>query len=205
MADDDGLVREVNEDLRKENMQKLWRNFGRYIVGFSILIVLGTAAIVGLQTYQESKRASWSSELIAAKQQIEDGEYENAETVLTDLINNADGNFSMLASLWLVEMKISQGDNETAKEHIANNDFSGDNSLYTKINSLLLAIVDTGSISSDAGAEQPFALLKKEIKLSGLLSSGKKDEAKKILKSIADNALTPNEMKSRANLLLGQL
>ncbi len=40
---DDSFIREVNEELRSDQMKGVWRRFGRYIIVVAILIVVGTA------------------------------------------------------------------------------------------------------------------------------------------------------------------
>jgi hypothetical protein len=44
---DDSFIREVNEEIRREQAQALWDRFGPALLGIAILIVLGTAAVVG--------------------------------------------------------------------------------------------------------------------------------------------------------------
>ncbi|TIW38645.1 MAG: hypothetical protein E5V61_31765 [Mesorhizobium sp.] len=42
---DDSFIREVNEEIRREQAQALWDRFGPALLGLAILIVLGTAAV----------------------------------------------------------------------------------------------------------------------------------------------------------------
>ena len=44
---DDSFIREVNDEIRREQAQALWDRFGPAILGLAILVVLGTAAFVG--------------------------------------------------------------------------------------------------------------------------------------------------------------
>ncbi|QND38308.1 tetratricopeptide repeat protein [Rhizobium leguminosarum bv. viciae] len=54
---DDSFIREVNEELRSDQMKGVWRRFGRYIIVVAILIVAGTAGKV-LYDYWDDNRSS---------------------------------------------------------------------------------------------------------------------------------------------------
>ena len=50
---DDSFIREVNEELRSDQMKNIWARFGGVIVGIAVLIVLGTIGKVGFDYWQE--------------------------------------------------------------------------------------------------------------------------------------------------------
>ena len=41
------IFREVDEDIRRDQIKKLWDRFGPYVLGLALLIVLGTAGYRG--------------------------------------------------------------------------------------------------------------------------------------------------------------
>ena len=49
---DDGLLREVEEELRRERLEKIWKQYGTYILAAAAVIVLG---VLGFK-YWESHR-----------------------------------------------------------------------------------------------------------------------------------------------------
>lgn len=51
------LFREVEEDLRAEQLQKLWKRFGPYIIGAAVLVVGIVAGFQGWTAWQASVRA----------------------------------------------------------------------------------------------------------------------------------------------------
>ncbi|KAA5607315.1 tetratricopeptide repeat protein [Roseospira marina] len=53
----EALFREVEEDLRAEQMQKLWKQYGSYVIGAAVLIVAIVAGFQGWSTWQASVRA----------------------------------------------------------------------------------------------------------------------------------------------------
>lgn len=74
------LIREVEEDLRRERYQKLWHSYGAYAVASILLLVLGVAGLVGWRAWVESKQIAASvtyETVISALQQ--DDSPENRE------------------------------------------------------------------------------------------------------------------------------
>ena len=53
---DDSLFREVDEEVRAERFQKLWKQYGAYVAGAAIGVVLAVAGINGWQ-YWKTKQA----------------------------------------------------------------------------------------------------------------------------------------------------
>ncbi len=49
MAD---IFQEIDEDLRRDRMAKLWTRYGKYAIGVAILIVVVTALVVAYQNYR---------------------------------------------------------------------------------------------------------------------------------------------------------
>lgn len=47
------IFQEVDEDLRREEFNKLWKQYGGYIIGACVAIVIGSAAVVGWRAYQD--------------------------------------------------------------------------------------------------------------------------------------------------------
>ncbi len=63
------LFREIEEDLRRDQVKELWEKYGIYVVGLALAIVLGAAVIVGWRSYQQSRSEAASArydELVAA-------------------------------------------------------------------------------------------------------------------------------------------
>ncbi|MBX6324392.1 MAG: hypothetical protein IRY94_21475, partial [Rhodospirillaceae bacterium] len=57
MAD---IFREVDEELRRENLVKLWKRYGSYILAAALLIVVGSGGYVVWQRQMEARRLEQS-------------------------------------------------------------------------------------------------------------------------------------------------
>jgi hypothetical protein len=61
------IFREVEEDVRKERLEKLWKAYGDYVIALLALIIVGIAGYELWQRYEDSQRAKASSAFVAAE------------------------------------------------------------------------------------------------------------------------------------------
>jgi hypothetical protein len=52
---DDGLLREVEEELRRERLEKLWQQYGTYFIAAAVFVVL---AVLGYKYWENSRMAA---------------------------------------------------------------------------------------------------------------------------------------------------
>ena len=62
------IFREVEEEVRRERFEKIWKQYGDYIIAAMAVIIIGTAVFLLWQRYQENRRATASAEYDAAVQ-----------------------------------------------------------------------------------------------------------------------------------------
>ena len=63
---DDSFIREVNEELRSDQMKGAWRRFGRYLIALAVLIVLGTVGFKVYQYWDDNASSSTGDQFLAA-------------------------------------------------------------------------------------------------------------------------------------------
>jgi hypothetical protein len=107
---DDGFIREVNEELRSEQMRSIWKRFKPFIIGLAVLIVVGVA---GSSLYQwwQSKQSSASGDRYL--QAIKDAEENRADAAVKDLealTKDGFGAYPVLARMRLATLKAEKGD-----------------------------------------------------------------------------------------------
>jgi hypothetical protein len=61
------IFREVEEDVRRERLEKIWKAYGDYIVSAGVLLFAGIAAFELWQRHEADERAKASAALIAAE------------------------------------------------------------------------------------------------------------------------------------------
>lgn len=110
MNDNESFIREVNEELRSDQMKTIWRRFAPVIIGAAVLIVVGVA---GSSVYQwwENKQASASGDLyLSAIKDAQENRKADAEKVLQGLTKDGFGAYPVLARMRLATLKAENGD-----------------------------------------------------------------------------------------------
>jgi hypothetical protein len=64
------IFQEIEDDLKHEQYQRLWKRHGKWLIAIAVLLVVATAAFVGIREHRQSQRleasASYNDALIAA-------------------------------------------------------------------------------------------------------------------------------------------
>jgi hypothetical protein len=103
------IFQEVEEDVRRERYEKLWKQYGNYIIALAVLIVAGVAAFQAWQRYDLSKRQTVSDQFQQASQLVAAGNYVQAETEFDRIAKTAPTGYSNLAKLRLAGIYLAEG------------------------------------------------------------------------------------------------
>src|SRR5512146_2270645 len=60
------IFREIDEELRRDNLLKLWQRYAKYIIGVVILVLLIAGAIVAWRDHQANERRAQGSRYSSA-------------------------------------------------------------------------------------------------------------------------------------------
>jgi hypothetical protein len=93
------IFREVEEDVRRERLEKIWKEYGDYIVAAAALLILAAAAFRLWTYYEARERARASDQYLAAEQLIESGQARAAAQTFARLGQNAPGGYAKLSQL----------------------------------------------------------------------------------------------------------
>ena len=55
-SDDDIFVKEVEEEIKQENLLNLWKRFGKIIIAVVTLFIIGIAGFKGWESYDRNQR-----------------------------------------------------------------------------------------------------------------------------------------------------
>ncbi len=102
------IFREVDEDLRRERYEKLWRRHSKHLIAAAVAIVLGTGGYVAWKQYREAQRLDRGTQYASASDLIERGEL-GAAAGFAALAEGGDG-YAALARLQQAAMKAEAGD-----------------------------------------------------------------------------------------------
>ena len=80
------IFREVDDDLRREQLKRMWDRYGTYVIGLAVLIVLVTAGWRFYEYWQEQRAEASGDRFVAALRLAEDGKHTEAVTALDELV-----------------------------------------------------------------------------------------------------------------------
>ncbi|WP_090071830.1 tetratricopeptide repeat protein [Cohaesibacter marisflavi] len=114
MMSESDFIREVDEELRHEQIKSMWDKFGPYVIGFALLIVLGTAADKGYEYWRQTQAAKAGDAFIHALSLSEDGKKDEALAALEQIKAEGSGGYPLLAEMRIASEKAASGDVDEA-------------------------------------------------------------------------------------------
>lgn len=108
------VFREVNEDLRREQLKQLWRRYGKFVIAGAVLIVIIVAGYQVLQSIQAGQAAQSGDRYQAAADLYADGDLAGAETAFLQLAEDGTGDYPVLALLAAAGIMAERGETERA-------------------------------------------------------------------------------------------
>ena len=96
MAD---IFHEVDEEVRRERLQKLWDRYSIYIIGLAVLIVAAIGAWRGYEYWEAKKAAAAGAAFESALNLSEAGKHAEAEAAFAKVATEAPAGYRMLARL----------------------------------------------------------------------------------------------------------
>lgn len=107
---DDSFIREVNEELRSEQMQNVWKRFRPLIIGVAVLIVLGVAGGALFEWWQARESSASGDRFINAVKDASADKSDQAMKELEALSKDGFGSYPVLARMRLATLKADKGD-----------------------------------------------------------------------------------------------
>ncbi len=111
MAD---IFQEVEEDVRRERAQQLWKRYAPIVIGVALVIVLAVAGVTGWRQYVASQHAQASDRFNAALMQAAAGDRAGAIAALGELAQDAREPYGSLARLRQAALMAEAGDRAAA-------------------------------------------------------------------------------------------
>lgn len=110
MADnDDSLLREVQEELRREQMQKIWQRYNGLILGAAALIVLAVAGYKFLETRRITAAEKGGADFTAAESLSDQKKKDDAAKAFQAIAESGPAGYAALAKLQLAGAQVKDG------------------------------------------------------------------------------------------------
>jgi len=106
----DQFIREVDEEMRRDQLKALWDRFGALIIATCVLIVLVTAGWRGYVWWQERRAAEEGDRYLAAVEAEQAGRRDEAVAAFEALAAEGQPGYAALARLHLAAARAAAGD-----------------------------------------------------------------------------------------------
>ena len=93
------IFQEVDEEVRREQLKKLWDRYGNYAVAAVVLVVVIIAAWRGYQWWEAKKAAESGAAFEAAVTLAEGGKHADAEAAFAKIVADGTSGYRHLARL----------------------------------------------------------------------------------------------------------
>jgi len=103
------IFREVEEDVRRERLEKWWKKYGDYVIAGVSVVVIGVAGYKLWQHYTEQQRLKASSEYQSAIQLGQSGQYAVAEQAFARIAKHAPSGYVAVAELARADSLVASG------------------------------------------------------------------------------------------------
>ena len=208
------IFQEVDEEVRRENVQRLWRRYGGYatVAGFAILLAAG--GYIGWQKYSEHREAQRAQAFFDAIALIADPDPAKAKAAFQELAQGGDG-IAELARFRAAALQVAAKDETGA---VASYDaIAADSSVpqpFRDAATLLAAmhLVDTADqaeikrrLESKIAAPNPWRFTALELLALSAQRAGDIEQARQIYTQLADDLETPSGLRGRAAEMLTAL
>lgn len=204
----DLLIKEVDEDLRQERLDKLWKKHGTLVSAVAVGIVLAVAAYQGWTAWDVKQRQESSLRYSEAGMLFEQGRKDEAAEVLGQLQKDGTKGYRVLAEMRLADLRQQQGDfagaaaiyqrlaGDSAVDRVYR-DMAAIRAAYLTLDSVDPAALDK-SMEPLAVESSSWRHSAREIQALAALRRGDAARAAELYAKIAEDAAAPQGLRARA-------
>lgn len=216
MADDnDSLLREVEEEIRREQMQKIWQRYNGLILGAATLLVLGVAGYQYLETHRVASAEAAGAKFAAAETLSDDKKKADAEKAFKAIADDGPAGYAALAKLRLAGAEVKDGktaDAVATYDSLAKHPGADDllkSFAELQAASLQMGRADYAEIQNRLtpliGDDAPFAKSARELLGIAAYKAKKYDEARKYLEPLLIDPNASEDLQARVKIIMGDI
>jgi hypothetical protein len=204
------IFQEVDEEVRREQLKKLWQRYGNYIVAACIVVVVAVAGWRGYEWWQSKKAAEAGAAFEQAVALAASGKHDEAEAAFAKLATDGTAGYRILARL-REAAQIARTDPKAAVK--AYDEIAADRSLDQVMRDLATLraaylLVDTSSypdlrarLEPLTEANRPFRHSARELLALSAWKEGDMSAARQWADAILADPQSPPDARSRAEVL----
>jgi hypothetical protein len=214
-APNEAFLREVDEDLRRDQLEGFAKTYGKWVIAAVVLFLAAVAGYLYWQDRQEKKAAAQSEELMSIYADIGNGKIEQAKKRLQPLESSNVALVRSLALLSEAAIAMNANDRDTAlakfRAVAADEDVPEP---YRNLALIRATTLEFDQLKPEETVSRLQALAKPgnpwfgtagELTAMAYLKQGQKDKAGRVFAAIAADRQVPDSIRSRAVQIAGTL
>jgi hypothetical protein len=206
------LFREVDEELRREQLMKIWNNYGTYIIGAVVVLLVGIGGYKLWQDRRASAISAAGSQFLAAIETVDNGQLEDAQKALGPVISSGVSGYAALARIKLAGAMARDG--KIAEAAKAYDELAADSSAdkilrdYARLQSAMLMVDTEGWTAlqnrlTDLMADNnPWRFSAREVAGISALKAQKYEDARQVLGPLVSDPRVPPSTAERARAVM---
>jgi hypothetical protein len=205
------IFHEVDEEVRREQLKKLWDRYGNYVFAAAVLLVAAVAAWRGYMWWEEKKATESGAAFEAARTLAEAGERSEAEAAFAKIVADGTTGYRHLARM-REAAELAKTDSKAAIA--AYDQIAADSAVGPVLQDL--ATLRAGALLIDAGSfdearrrleplaanDRTFRHTAREFLVLAAWRAGDATAAKRWFDMIMTDAQTPAATRSRVEMLM---
>jgi hypothetical protein len=204
------IFQEVDEEVRRDQLKRLWERYGNYIIAACVLVIVGVGAWRGYEWWETKRAADSGAAFEQAVTLAETGKPQEAAAAFAKLAIDGSAGYRLLARL-REAAELSRTDPKAAVKSY--DEIAADRGAGQVIHDLAalragFLLVDSSSYSDMrarleplAVPERPFRHSAREMLALSAWKQGDADAARKWVEMIITDPQTPPGARSRAEVL----
>jgi hypothetical protein len=204
------IFQEVDEEVRREQLKKLWQRYGNYIVAALVLVIAGVGAWRGYEWWQNKKAVEAGAAFEQAVSLAEAGKRQDAEAAFAKLATDGTAGYRVLARLREAAELASSDRNAAVKAY---EEIAADRSAGQVIQDLAslragYLLVDTASyadlralLEPLTGSQRAFRYSARELLALSAWKQGDLSAARQWADMLIGDPQTPPAARNRAEVL----
>lgn len=201
------IFREIEEELRRDNLLKLWQRYAKYIIAAVVIVLVIAGLVVAWRQYQASQRQAQAARYSAALALAQTGKDAEASKLFDDLAQQS-GGYGLLSAFEHAELLAKSGDHKGAAA--AYDRIAADSAIGPQFRDVaeLLSVMQSFP-AADAKTvierlrpltanDNPWRATALDLTAAASLKSGDREAARKIYQQLSDDLTAPQSLRARA-------
>jgi len=209
----DTFIKEIDDELRQEKAEQIWKQYGNYIVGAVIAVVAAVGGYQGWKAYDRNTRFEQGEQFAAAQVLLAEGKTQDALSAFRVISADSAAGYALLARFNEAALHFESGDVQAAVATFR--EIAADGSVSQHYRDIAVLVGASRELEMSDGSD---VLLKRAAELASgagpwrhsaaeivaldALRSGNKEKAREMFEKIVADAAATRGLQQRAREML---